>query len=71
LTEWVKLAEWARSFVVHPQTAYRWFREDRMPVAARCLGEVGSGVDGQRPELARLLRDTEVGARVNVEEVPV
>jgi hypothetical protein len=42
-----------------------------MPVAARRLGEVGSGVDGQRPELARLLRDTEVGARVNVEEVPV
>jgi putative resolvase len=33
----VKLAEWARSNGVHPQTAYRWFREDKMPVAARRL----------------------------------
>ncbi|MEO6090430.1 MAG: IS607 family transposase [Umezawaea sp.] len=33
----MKLAEWARSFGVHPQTAYRWFREDRMPVPARRL----------------------------------
>jgi len=33
----VKLAEWARSFGVHPQTVYRWFREDRMPVPARRL----------------------------------
>jgi putative resolvase len=36
-TGWVRLAEWAWSFGVHPQTAYRWFREDRMPVSARCL----------------------------------
>lgn len=36
-TERVKLAEWARSNGVHPQTAYRWFREDKMPVAARRL----------------------------------
>jgi putative resolvase len=110
----VKLAEWARSFGVHPQTAYRWFREDRMPVPARrlpsgtivvdppevdgsgrtvayvrvshdqqpdleaqagrvstwCVGqgvrvdevvsEVGSGMNGRRPKLARLLRDPEV-----------
>ena len=50
--EWVKLAEWARSQGVHPQTAYRWFREDRMPVSARRLesgtvwvdvAEVGGG----------------------------
>ncbi|PBA08411.1 integrase [Mycobacterium avium subsp. hominissuis] len=33
----MKLAEWARANGVHPQTAYRWFREDRMPVAARRL----------------------------------
>jgi putative resolvase len=33
----VKLAEWARVNGVHPQTAYRWFREDRMPVPARRL----------------------------------
>jgi hypothetical protein len=32
----VKVAVWARSFGVHPQTAYRWFREDRMPVPAVC-----------------------------------
>jgi putative resolvase len=117
----VKLAEWARSFGVHPQTAYRWFREDRMPVPARrlpsgtivvdppevdrsgrtvayvrvssheqrpdleaqaqaarvrtwCAGqgvgvdevvsEVGSGVNGPRPGLARLLCDPEVAAIV-------
>ena len=112
--EWVKLAEWARSFGVHPQTAYRWFREDRMPVPARRLpsgtiivelpdntdgravvyvrvsshdqrtdleaqagrvtawcathgirvdevvSEVGSGMNGRRAKLARLLRDPEV-----------
>ncbi|MGK2320318.1 IS607 family transposase [Gordonia rhizosphera] len=33
----MKLAEWARTQGVHPQTAYRWFREDRMPVRARRL----------------------------------
>ena len=33
----MKLAEWARANGVHPQTAYRWFREDRMPVPARRL----------------------------------
>jgi len=31
------VAEWARSNGVHPQTAYRWFREDKMPVPARRL----------------------------------
>ncbi len=115
INEWVKLAEWARSFGVHPQTAYRWFREDRMPVPARRLpsgtivvdlpdspdegrtvvyvrvsshdqrtdlqaqagrvsawcatrgirvsevvSEVGSGMNGRRAKLARLLRDPEV-----------
>ncbi len=34
---YVRLAEWARANGVHPQTAYRWFREDRMPVPARRL----------------------------------
>ncbi len=33
----MKLAEWARKQGVHPQTAYRWFREGRMPVPARRL----------------------------------
>jgi hypothetical protein len=31
------MAVWAGLFGVHPQTAYRWFREDRMPVPARRL----------------------------------
>jgi putative resolvase len=33
----VKLAEWAGTNGVHPQTAYRWFREDRVPVPVRRL----------------------------------
>lgn len=33
----MKLAEWARSFGVHPQTAYRWFRNGTLPVPARKL----------------------------------
>lgn len=115
----MKLAEWARSYGVHPQTAYRWFREDRMPVPARRLpsgtivveqsasdeagravvyvrvfshdqrqdleaqagrvttwcaengilvgnvvSEVGSGMNGRRPKLARLLRDPNVAVIV-------
>jgi putative resolvase len=110
----MKLAAWARANGVHPQTAYRWFRQGRMPVAARRLPsgtilvevpgadgvpdqgavlyarvsahdqradldrqvarlsawaagngigvaevvcEVGSGLNGRRPRLARLLAD--------------
>jgi putative resolvase len=33
----MKLAEWARANSVHPQTAYRWFRQGTMPVPARRL----------------------------------
>ncbi|NYF57463.1 recombinase family protein [Micromonospora purpureochromogenes] len=33
----MKLAGWARRNGVHPQTAYRWFREGTMPVPARRL----------------------------------
>ncbi|MDZ5447233.1 IS607 family transposase [Micromonospora sp. 4G57] len=33
----MKLAEWACRNGVHPQTAYRWFREGIMPVPARRL----------------------------------
>jgi putative resolvase len=112
----MKLAEWARANGVHPQTAYRWFRQGVMPVPARRLPsgtilvdtpsgsppggravlyarvsthdqradldrqvarvamwatgqdmvvtevvcEVGSGINGKRPKLARLLTDTTV-----------
>jgi putative resolvase len=31
----MKLAAWARANGVHPQTAYRWFRQGTMPVPAR------------------------------------
>jgi len=115
----VKLAEWARSNGVHPQTAYRWFREDRIPVPARRLEsgtiwvgvapadgtgrtvvyarvsshgqraglgrqvarltgwatthghvvaevvcEVGSGLDGKRPKLRRVLPDPSASVMV-------
>jgi putative resolvase len=30
----VNLTEWARLRGVHPQTAYRWFREGSLPVPA-------------------------------------
>jgi putative resolvase len=33
----MKLAEWARANGVHPQTAYRWFRQDTMQVPAQRL----------------------------------
>jgi putative resolvase len=108
----MKLAEWARANDIHPQTAYRWFRQGTMPVPARRLPsgtilvdapssppgervvlyarvaahdqradldrqvarlsawatsqgiwvaevvtEVGSGINGKRPKLKRLLAD--------------
>lgn len=113
----MKLAAWARANGVHPQTAYRWFRQGKMPVPARRLPsgtilvevagsdgvpdqgavlyarvsahdqradvnrqvarlsawaasngigvaevvtEVGSGLNGRRPKLARLLADPTV-----------
>ncbi|WP_066942281.1 IS607 family transposase [Microtetraspora fusca] len=111
----MKLAEWARSQGIHPQTAYRWFREGKMPVPARRLptgtivvdgpvvadsggaalyarvsshdqrgdldrqialltsfatsaglsvtasvSEVGSGLNGRRPKLMRLLSDASI-----------
>jgi putative resolvase len=46
----VKLAEWARSNGVHPQTAYRWFREGKMPVPARRLESGTIWVETSRPE---------------------
>lgn len=33
----VKLSEWARAEGVHPQTAYRWFRQGTLPVPAERL----------------------------------
>ncbi|MFD5495820.1 IS607 family transposase [Streptomyces sp. NPDC127091] len=34
----MNLTEWARAQGVHPQTAYRWFREGTLPVPARRVG---------------------------------
>ncbi|GLZ04427.1 IS607 family transposase [Actinomadura sp. NBRC 104412] len=115
----MKLAEWARSQGIHPQTAYRWFRNGTMPVPARRLPtgtimvevprggtaecavlyarvsshdqradldrqiarltgfaadnglrvtesvtEIGSGLNGRRPKLMRLLSDASVSTIV-------
>ncbi|MFF5209328.1 IS607 family transposase [Streptosporangium sp. NPDC000396] len=46
----MKLAEWARSQGIHPQTAYRWFREGKMPVPARRLPTGTIVVDGPAAE---------------------
>ncbi|MET8308407.1 IS607 family transposase [Micromonospora sp. NPDC005173] len=57
----MKLAEWARRNGVHPQTAYRWFREGTMPVPARRLPSgtimvdvVGDDTQGQVVVYARV-----------------
>ncbi|MFJ8107449.1 IS607 family transposase [Streptomyces sp. NPDC096132] len=34
----MNLTEWAKSQGVHPQTAYRWFREGMLPVPAQRVG---------------------------------
>jgi putative resolvase len=36
----VNLKEWARVQGVHPVTAYRWFREGKLPVPARKVGRL-------------------------------
>jgi putative resolvase len=48
----MKLAAWARANGVHPQTAYRWFRQGTMPVPARRLpsGTILVDAPGSPPE---------------------
>jgi putative resolvase len=48
----VKLAEWARSYGVHPNTAYRWFADGTMPVPARRLASGTIVVEPQPTGLA-------------------
>jgi putative resolvase len=107
----VNLTQWARSEGVHPQTAYRWFREGTLPVPAvrvnqrtvpvagvglyarvsshdqradldrqvarlsewaaqanapvvRLEAEVGSGMNGARRKVRRLLADAQVSTVV-------
>jgi len=121
LDKFVELVEWARVNGIHPQTAYRWFRQDRMLVPARRLAsgtiwvdavaagesgrvvvytrvswpdqrasldrqvarvtgwaassghrvsevacEVGSGMNGNRPELRRILRAVTAAKKARV-----
>jgi putative resolvase len=53
----MNLVERARTSGVHPQTAYRWFRQGTMPVPARRLP---SGLNGKWTKLKRLLADPQV-----------
>jgi putative resolvase len=60
----MKLAAWARANGVHPQTAYRWFRQGTMPVPVRRLpsgtilvevpGSDGGGLDQRAVLYARV-----------------
>ena len=36
----MNLSEWANVQGVHPQSAYRWFREGMLPVPARQIGRL-------------------------------
>jgi len=36
----MNLSEWANRDGIHPQTAYRWFREGNLPVPARKIGRL-------------------------------
>jgi predicted site-specific integrase-resolvase len=36
----VNLREWALSQGIHPQTAYRWHRQGKLPVSARKMGKL-------------------------------
>jgi putative resolvase len=44
----MKLAEWARSYGIHPNTAYRWFRDGTVPVPTKRLAS-GTIVVEQEP----------------------
>ena len=65
----MNLKEWAREQGIHPVTAYRWFRDGKLPVPAHCVEgvsvrrvvtEVGSALNGKRPRFLALLRDESV-----------
>ena len=36
----MNLHEWALNQGIHPQTAYKWFREGKLPVPARKMGKL-------------------------------
>lgn len=60
----MNLTEWAEAQGIHPQTAYRWFRQGRLPVPAQRVGGlimVGD-LSGDEPPLTR---STVIYARVS------
>ncbi|MFV2018225.1 IS607 family transposase [Micromonospora sp. LOL_023] len=67
----MKLAEWARRNDVHPQTAYRWFREGTMPVPARRLpsGTIMVEVtgDARQGQVAVYARVSSAGQRADLD----
>jgi len=58
----VNLKEWARQQDVHPVTAYRWFREGKLPVPARRVGRLIPVDPAPVPETAGMVA---VHARVS------
>lgn len=49
----VNLREWALEQGIHPQTAYKWFREGKLPVPAIKMGKlilVGDLASGSKKE---------------------
>lgn len=49
----MNLTEWARVHGVHPQTAYRWFRQGTLPVPAVRVGPRTILVNPQAPAAAQ------------------
>ena len=74
----MKLSVWAKQQGVSYQTAWRWWKEGKLPATAptgevcfttemadwETVSEVGSGLNGRRPKLTKLLADMTVGAIV-------
>ncbi len=58
----VKLAEWAKREGIHYQTAWKWFKQGMLsPRRTATVAEVGSGWNGSRGKLKRLLADPALG----------
>ena len=59
----MNLSEWANVQGVHPQTAYRWFREGTLPVPAHQIGRLI--LAGDRATLPSQLGPIVIDARVS------
>jgi predicted site-specific integrase-resolvase len=60
----MNLREWAQMQGIHPQTAYRWFRQGKLPVPARKMGKLILVGDLERPSQHETAR-TAIYARVS------